>query len=90
MALAFGLAGDVFLLGKSDTRFRLGLAAFLVGHLAYVASFIELGLDPQGWDYLSFLGRARRLPARHPPGGGVDVPARRAGARRSRWRSTRW
>ncbi len=55
VALAFGLAGDVFLLGTTETRFRLGLAAFLVGHLAYVASFIELGLDPQGWNYLSFL-----------------------------------
>jgi uncharacterized membrane protein YhhN len=55
VALAFGLAGDVFLLGTTDTRFRLGLASFLVGHLAYVASFIELGLDPQGWNYLSFL-----------------------------------
>ena len=55
VALVFGLAGDVFLLGASDTRFRLGLASFLVGHLAYVASFIALGLDPQGWNYLSFL-----------------------------------
>lgn len=55
VALAFGLAGDVFLLGDSETRFRLGLAAFLVGHLAFVASFIALGLDPQGWNYLSFL-----------------------------------
>ena len=55
VALAFGLAGDVFLLGDSDTRFRLGLAAFLVGHLAFVASFIQLGLDPQGWNYVSFL-----------------------------------
>ena len=55
VALVFGLAGDVFLLGDSDTRFRLGLAAFLVGHLAYVGSFIALGLDPQGWNYLSFL-----------------------------------
>ena len=55
VALVFGLAGDVFLLGDSDTRFRLGLAAFLVGHLAFVASFIQLGLDPQGWNYLSFL-----------------------------------
>lgn len=55
IALVLGLAGDVFLLGDSDTRFRLGLAAFLVGHLAYVASFISLGLDPQGWNYLAFL-----------------------------------
>ncbi len=55
VALVLGLAGDVFLLGDSDTRFRLGLAAFLVGHLAFVASFVQLGLDPQGWNYVSFL-----------------------------------
>jgi uncharacterized membrane protein YhhN len=55
VALAFGLVGDVFLLGDTETRFRLGLAAFLVGHLAFVASFIQLGLDPQGWNYVSFL-----------------------------------
>ena len=55
VALTFGLVGDVFLLGESDTRFRLGLAAFLIGHLAYVASFIQVGLDPQSWNYVSFL-----------------------------------
>jgi len=55
VALVFGLAGDVFLLGDSDTRFRLGLAAFLVGHLAYVGAFVTIGLDPKGWNYLSFL-----------------------------------
>jgi uncharacterized membrane protein YhhN len=55
VALVFGLAGDVFLLEKSDTRFRLGLAAFLVGHLALVVCFIQLGLDPRGWNYLSLL-----------------------------------
>jgi uncharacterized membrane protein YhhN len=55
VALAFGLAGDVFLLGDTDARFRLGLAAFLVGHLAFVVSFTRVGLDPQGWNYISFL-----------------------------------
>lgn len=55
VALVFGLAGDVFLLERSDRRFRLGLAAFLVGHLAFVVSFTRLGLDPKGWNYLSFL-----------------------------------
>lgn len=49
VALVFGLAGDVFLLEKSDTRFRLGLAAFLVGHLAFVVSFVKLGLDAPSW-----------------------------------------
>jgi uncharacterized membrane protein YhhN len=55
VALVFGLAGDLALLEKSDSRFRLGLAAFLVGHVAFVLCFIQVGLDPQGWNYLSFL-----------------------------------
>jgi uncharacterized membrane protein YhhN len=55
VALVFGLTGDVFLLERSDGRFRLGLAAFLVGHVAFVLSFVQLGLDPQGWNYLSLL-----------------------------------
>jgi uncharacterized membrane protein YhhN len=55
VALVFGLAGDVALLEKSDSRFRLGLAAFLVGHVAFVLCFIRVGLDPQGWNYVSFL-----------------------------------
>jgi uncharacterized membrane protein YhhN len=55
VALVFGLAGDVFLLERSETRFRLGLAAFLVGHLAFVLCFVRLGLDPQGWNYVSLL-----------------------------------
>jgi uncharacterized membrane protein YhhN len=42
VALAWCLAGDVFLMLPSD-RFVPGLASFLVGHLAYV---IGLGLDP--------------------------------------------
>lgn len=49
--LVLGLAGDVFLLEKSDTRFRLGLAAFLVGHLAFVVAFWRLGVDPAGWSW---------------------------------------
>ena len=54
VALALGLAGDVFLLGDSDTRFRLGLAAFLVGHVAFVVSFVRLGLDPAGWAWAAW------------------------------------
>ena len=54
-ALVLGLVGDVFLLGDSDTRFRLGLAAFLVGHLAYVVSFVRLGLDPAGWAWAAWV-----------------------------------
>jgi uncharacterized membrane protein YhhN len=55
VALVFGLAGDVFLLGDSDTRFRLGLAAFLIGHLAFVVSFIRVGLDPAGWAWAAWV-----------------------------------
>ena len=55
LGLVFGLAGDVFLLDKGDRRFRLGLAAFLVGHVAFVVSFISLGLDPRSWNYVSLL-----------------------------------
>ena len=55
VALVFGLGGDVFLLGGSENSFRLGLASFLVGHLAYVACFLALGTDPQSWNYLSLL-----------------------------------
>jgi uncharacterized membrane protein YhhN len=53
VALVFGLAGDVFLLEKSDVRFRLGLAAFLVGHVAFVVSFTRLGLHAQSWTWLA-------------------------------------
>jgi uncharacterized membrane protein YhhN len=54
-ALAFGLAGDVFLLGDSDARFRWGLAAFLVGHLAFLVAFTRLGLDPAGWAWVAWV-----------------------------------
>jgi uncharacterized membrane protein YhhN len=58
MALVLGLVGDVFLLGKSDARFRAGLAAFLVGHLAYVASFADVGLPRPAWSWLGLLAVA--------------------------------
>lgn len=40
IALAFGLLGDIALLSNSVPRFKAGLAAFLVGHLAYVVAFV--------------------------------------------------
>ena len=51
LALLLGLVGDVFLLEDTPSRFVGGLAAFLVGHLAYVASFVAVGLDRPalGW-----------------------------------------
>jgi uncharacterized membrane protein YhhN len=55
VALVLGLTGDVFLLGDGDTRFRLGLAAFLVGHLAFVVSFTRLGLDAPSWAWWAWV-----------------------------------
>jgi uncharacterized membrane protein YhhN len=54
-ALGLGLAGDVLLLEKSDLRFQLGLAAFLLGHLAYLVSFARLGLDPADWAWAAWV-----------------------------------
>ncbi|MBT9257881.1 lysoplasmalogenase [Phycicoccus sp. MAQZ13P-2] len=45
VALVLGGVGDVLLLGDSEPRFVAGLAAFLVGHLAYVLAFVRDGLD---------------------------------------------
>ena len=44
-ALALCLAGDVLLLPQVD-RFRSGLAAFLLGHLAFIAGFAALAWAP--------------------------------------------
>jgi uncharacterized membrane protein YhhN len=53
-ALAFGLLGDIALLGDSVSRFKLGLGAFLVGHLGYLVCFSELGLPRPGWSWAVF------------------------------------
>lgn len=82
LALVCGLVGDVFLLEKSDIRFRLGLAAFLLGHLAYVACFIDVGLSHPTWWWLAVpvlagcLGATREVvPATHRRGGSaLSVP----------------
>ena len=39
------MVGDVLLLEDDERRFLGGLAAFLVGHLAWVAAFVASGLD---------------------------------------------
>lgn len=41
--------GDALLLSRGRSRaFQLGIAAFLVGHLAYACAFAEIGVDPFG------------------------------------------
>jgi uncharacterized membrane protein YhhN len=72
VALVFGLLGDVALLSDSLPRFRAGVAAFLVGHLAYLVCFTSLGLTMPAWSWtgLAVLGLAlfatrRVVPATH-------------------------
>lgn len=51
IALLFGLLGDIALLGDSISRFKAGVAAFLVGHLGYLVCFATLGLPRPGWSW---------------------------------------
>ncbi len=48
LGLALCLAGDVFLMLPNE-RFRLGLASFLVGHLAFMAGFVSRGQTAPPW-----------------------------------------
>ena len=43
LALALGMVGDIFLMLRRD-HFLAGLAAFLLGHLAYIAGFLVAGV----------------------------------------------
>ncbi len=49
VALVFGLLGDIALLSDSVPRFKAGLAAFLVGHLAYLLAFVDAGATWSGF-----------------------------------------
>jgi uncharacterized membrane protein YhhN len=42
---AFGLVGDVALLGDGETAFMAGLASFAVGHMAYVVAATQVGFE---------------------------------------------
>lgn len=82
VALVFGLLGDVALLSDSLPRFRAGVLAFLVGHLAYLVCFAALGLTVPAWSWagpavLAVALWATRdvVPATHRLGGGaLSVP----------------
>ena len=45
VAAVLCLAGDVALLGDGDQRFLVGLGAFAVGHVAYVATALLVGVS---------------------------------------------
>src|SRR5680860_751470 len=51
LGLLLGAAGDVLLLGASQTAFLSGLAVFLLGHVAYVVAFATLGVDSGAVSY---------------------------------------
>lgn len=48
-ALVCGLLGDLALLGDTEERLLAGVAAFFVGHLAYLICFVALGVSPSAW-----------------------------------------
>lgn len=56
VGLVLCLAGDVFLLSRSDPAFIGGLTSFLLGHVAYVITFITLGLDEEAWALIGVMG----------------------------------
>lgn len=41
-ALVFSCLGDIFLIGRTDKHFLLGLISFLIAHLGYCAYFVSL------------------------------------------------
>lgn len=43
--LAFSWFGDMFLIEKNQVFFLLGLGAFLLAHIAYIAAFVVKGLN---------------------------------------------
>ena len=82
VALAFGLLGDVALLSDSLPRFKAGVWAFLVGHLAYLVCFATLGLPRPAWSWaglavlaLALFATRRVVPATHRlDGAALSVP----------------
>ena len=82
VALVFGLLGDIALLSDSLPRFRAGVWAFLVGHLAYLVCFASLGLNMPAWSWtglavlvVALLATRGVVPATHRLGGrALSVP----------------
>lgn len=58
--LCLSMVGDVALMWRSAPAFLSGLAAFLLGHLAYAAAFVVRGVDADAalWALLPLVGVA--------------------------------
>ena len=57
-ALILSMAGDVLLIPRERPAvFRLGIVAFLLGHVAYVAAFVIRGVNPT-WAAVALVGVA--------------------------------
>ena len=54
VALAFSLAGDIFLLGRSAVDFSGGLVSLLVAHIAFVLAFLTHGFEAR-WALIGLL-----------------------------------
>jgi len=52
--LVFSWFGDMFLLGTSQQLFLMGLASFLLGHMAYIVAFAIRGISFK-WSLAAFL-----------------------------------
>jgi uncharacterized membrane protein YhhN len=50
VALTLSLAGDIALLRATEARFVIGLAAFLLAHVAYIWTFLQAGA-PEGFPW---------------------------------------
>lgn len=54
LALAFGTAGDIFLLDAKDKSFILGTLSFFIGHIFYLILFIPLTQKMPLWSWAVF------------------------------------
>jgi alkenylglycerophosphocholine hydrolase len=52
LAMAFGVIGDLALAPLSRATFSLGVAAFLIGHVFYIAAFGRRGFASAPWKHL--------------------------------------
>lgn len=83
IAVVLCLAGDVALLDKSEQRFLLGLAAFALGHIGYIATALLVGVSwprlaaafPVLAVLLGFQAATRILPGARRRGGTVLLVA---------------